>query len=297
MQGVPALDKGGDLLHLLRPFGGVAAAVHPAAEERQVRQVNPAQRVAGHAGDERQRHPAHEAHPQRQQPQRRVLRALQKLAMIIWRLLVHAVRGQFSACMIQEHKSSEATLHPLRRGGFFFEPPQQRLAEVNEPRLAPAFLRRLVRARHLQNLDQPPRIGGHQEHPVAQINRLLHRVGHQEHRALLLVPQLDQQLLHPQADARVQGAKGLVHEQDARLENQRGGDGHALLHAAGELGRELLLRTFQADLLHPLRRPVQYARSARRPAASGRRRYSRAHAGAAGASISGPRGRGPGPAP
>ena len=59
------------------------------------------------------------------------------------------------------------------------------------------------------------------------------------------------------SDAGVQRAKGLIHQQDTRLKNERGGDSHPLLHPTGKLRREFLLVTFQADLLYPLVGPVQ----------------------------------------
>lgn len=45
----------------------------------------------------------------------------------------------------------------------------------------------------------------------------------------------------------VQGAEGLVHQEEGGAANQRSGDGHALLHAAGELPRVAAGRAGEAD--------------------------------------------------
>ena len=45
--------------------------------------------------------------------------------------------------------------------------------------------------------------------------------------------------------------KGLVHQQNAGPEQERGGNRYPLLHPAGELGRVFLLRALQAHLLQP----------------------------------------------
>ena len=58
-----------------------------------------------------------------------------------------------------------------------------------------------------------------------------------------LVPDLEQVRLHAAARLRVERAERLVHEQDARLVRERARDGHALLHAAGELRRVVRRRS------------------------------------------------------
>ena len=62
-------------------------------------------------------------------------------------------------------------------------------------------------------------------------------------------PDAEQQFLHVAAGLGVEGAEGLVHEDDAGAERQRAGDGHALLHAAGERIGVGLLEPGQAGLL------------------------------------------------
>ena len=53
---------------------------------------------------------------------------------------------------------------------------------------------------------------------------------------------------------RVERAEGLIHDQDARLIRQRAGDGHALLHAAGELVRIGVLELREPDHFQPFAR-------------------------------------------
>ncbi|MNG13135.1 hypothetical protein D3C84_967950 [compost metagenome] len=59
--------------------------------------------------------------------------------------------------------------------------------------------------------------------------------------------------MHVFADARVEGAEGLVQQQDTRLHDQCLGDRQPLLHAAGQLRRVLIQRMAQADLVQQLR--------------------------------------------
>ncbi len=84
----------------------------------------------------------------------------------------------------------------------------------------------------MQNLKQSPGLGRHQEYTVPEIDRLLDGVGYQKNGALLLGPKLDEQLLHSQTNARIEGAERLVHEQDLRLQDEGGGNRDTLLHPA-----------------------------------------------------------------
>jgi hypothetical protein len=63
--------------------------VHPTTEERQVRQINPAQGIKGSARDEGQEGATGKPGPKSQQPESSMIRALQELGVIIWLLLVH----------------------------------------------------------------------------------------------------------------------------------------------------------------------------------------------------------------
>ena len=62
----------------------------------------------------------------------------------------------------------------------------------------------------------------------------------------------EQQFLHVAAGLCVEGAEGLVHQDDTGPERQRAGNGHALLHAAGERVGVGLLKPRQAHLLDQL---------------------------------------------
>ena len=54
------------------------------------------------------------------------------------------------------------------------------------------------------------------------------------------------------ARLRIEGGEGLVHQQHPRLDGQRAGELHALLHAAGELVHEGLLELRQVHQLEVL---------------------------------------------
>ena len=70
--------------------------------------------------------------------------------------------------------------------------------------------------------------------PVGEIDGLGDVVGHEQNCAGGLLPDPQQKVLHLVAGLRVESAEGLVHQDDLRADGQRAGDGHALLHAAGE---------------------------------------------------------------
>ena len=69
----------------------------------------------------------------------------------------------------------------------------------------------------------------------AEEDRFLDVVGDEQHRLALALPDAEQQLLHQPAGLVVEGAEGLVEQQDGGIVGERAGDGRALLHAAGEL--------------------------------------------------------------
>src|SRR5205814_7059964 len=88
-QSVPAADEIRYLLQLRRARGGLVAAIHPTAEKRHVRQVQPAQRIECAADDQPEEVCAEEAEAEREQTESSVVGASNKLAAIVGCLLVH----------------------------------------------------------------------------------------------------------------------------------------------------------------------------------------------------------------
>jgi hypothetical protein len=72
---------------------------------------------------------------------------------------------------------------------------------------------------------------------VGQEDRLIDIMGDEQHRDLVVFPDLQQQFLHHAARLCVEGPEGLIHQKDRGLVDQRPGDGDALAHAARELLR------------------------------------------------------------
>ena len=68
--------------------------------------------------------------------------------------------------------------------------------------------------------------------PAAEMNCFIQVMGDEHHRHAALLPDRSNQLLHAAARVGVQRAEGLVHQQDARMHDQRLRNSHALLHAA-----------------------------------------------------------------
>ncbi len=80
----------------------------------------------------------------------------------------------------------------------------------------------------------------HHSDPVAEEHGLVQVVRDEDDRLLQLLLQFEQLLLHLATDQRVERTECLVHQQDVAVGGERTGDPHALLHATGKLGRELL---------------------------------------------------------
>ena len=108
----------------------------------------------------------------------------------------------------------------------------------------------------------------HDHHAVGEQDRLRDAVGDEQDGLAPLVPDAQQLQAHLLARHGVQRAERLVHQEQARIGQQRPADGHALLHAARQLARVLASRS----------RPGRSAPAGRRPACgtgAGRARASR----------------------
>ena len=88
-------------------------------------------------------------------------------------------------------------------------------------------------------------------------------VGDQDGRRSGLPPDVQELDVHPLAGDLIQGTERLVEQEDAGVQDERPGDGDALLHAARELGRTRVLETLEAD------EPDQVQRLARLGAIAG----------------------------
>ncbi len=84
-------------------------------------------------------------------------------------------------------------------------------------------------------------------HPVGQVHRLFLIVGDEDGGDPGLVMHPAQPVAQLLAHLGVQGAERLVQQEHARLDGQGAGQGHALLLAAGQLGRIALAQALQLD--------------------------------------------------
>src|SRR5579864_917584 len=96
------------------------------------------------------------------------------------------------------------------------------LGDVARPRQVDRELADRMRARPRRKADDA----------VAHRDRLVDIVGDEEHRLLLLGPQAQQLVFHELARLHVEGGKGLVHQDDVRVEDERLGQADALAHSA-----------------------------------------------------------------
>ena len=113
-------------------------------------------------------------------------------------------------------------------------------------------------------------------HEVGQRHRLVLAVGDMDEGDAELALQPLQLGAHPEPQERVERRKRLVQQQDLRLGDQRAGQRHALLLAAGELRRQARRIGLHVDELEQLAGARRGARPWRRRASSGQRRRCRA---------------------
>src|SRR5438552_11416811 len=111
----------------------------------------------------------------------------------------------------------------------------------------------IARARQIDAVDalHGPRARGDDDDAVGERDRLLEIVGHEDHRRARRRPELEQLVLHERACLYIKGAERLVHQEDARLVDERLGERRALAHPARELVRVVALEPGEADALDP----------------------------------------------
>src|SRR5215207_1117472 len=130
--------------------------------------------------------------------------------------------------------------------------------DLHECRVTLHLLRREIGGRYRDLPEDGARRRREHVRPVAEVHGFLDGVRDEEDGGLCLARQRDEQILHAEPRRGVESAERLVHEDDARPENQRAGDGHALAHAAGQLVRVLarVACHIEAHLADPLARTL-----------------------------------------
>ena len=103
----------------------------------------------------------------------------------------------------------------------------------------------------------------HHDDAVGDLERLLLVVRHEDAREPDLVVEAPQPAPQLLAHLRVEGAEGLVEEEDPRLDGEGAGEGHALPLAPGELGRQAVGEPVELDELEELRHLLPDLRLAR----------------------------------
>src|SRR5919106_2547666 len=103
-------------------------------------------------------------------------------------------------------------------------------------------------------LRHPAGAPGQDDDLVGDVDGLLDRVGHEDHRLVLLAEQPQQVLLELAADLLVDRGEGLVHQQDLGVHGQGPGEAYALPHSARELVGIGVLEAGQPHLGHVLAR-------------------------------------------
>ena len=97
---------------------------------------------------------------------------------------------------------------------------------------------------------------GHHHHAIRQQHRLVDVVGDHHHRVAEPRMDLHDAVLQMGAGQRVERAERLVHQQHLGLHGERAGDADALLHAAGDLVRALVLGLRHLHQLEIVHHPV-----------------------------------------
>src|SRR6267378_1149607 len=117
---------------------------------------------------------------------------------------------------------------------------QKSRGEASLERARPRNLHRELR------LD-PSRTRGQDHDPVGEIEGLLRVVRDEEHGLPPLLPEPGQRVLHPGARLGVEGAEGLVEQQDGRIVGEHACDLHHLGHACGQFLRIRFLERREPD--------------------------------------------------
>lgn len=105
-----------------------------------------------------------------------------------------------------------------------------------------------IREGHVVDVrDVGRRAGRHDADAAAEQQRFLDVVGDKNDGFVGFLPNPLKLLLHGAARHRVERAERLIHEQDGRIVRQHAGQLNALLHAAGQLARELALVSLKTD--------------------------------------------------
>ena len=102
---------------------------------------------------------------------------------------------------------------------------------------------------HIEHLLDGGRLGGEDEQPIGEEDRLLQLRGDEQDRVARLLEEPQEVLLHQLARHGVEPAERLVHQHDLRVVDERAGELAAPLHATGELRRILVLEPLESDLL------------------------------------------------
>src|SRR5579884_406923 len=102
----------------------------------------------------------------------------------------------------------------------------------------------------------PPGPRRHDQHAVGEEHRLGNAVGDEQDRFPRGEPDPLQVAHHLVAGQRVEGAEGLVHQQQRRVVDQGAADRHALAHAPGQLPGVAALEAGQADAAEQLAGPA-----------------------------------------
>src|SRR5262245_59501893 len=105
-------------------------------------------------------------------------------------------------------------------------------------------------------IDDPAGTRAHHYDLVAEEDRLVDAVRHEQGGLLVLFPDLDELVAHRLTRLRVERAEGLVHDQDLGIDGQRTRDADALAHAARELVRTIVLEALEADQPHVASGPL-----------------------------------------
>ena len=92
-----------------------------------------------------------------------------------------------------------------------------------------------------------PRPCAHQHHPTADEHRFINVMGDEQHRLGFGLPDAKQKFLHQLAGLMIECAERLIHEQHARPIGERSRQRSALLHAARQLLRVVVLESIQPD--------------------------------------------------
>src|SRR6516164_2684259 len=101
----------------------------------------------------------------------------------------------------------------------------------------------------------------HDKHAISEQHGLTDTMRHEEHRFAIALPELEQHDVHVVSSYGIECTERLVHQQNARIGNERAAERHPLAHPARKLPRALMDCIVEVHQPQKLHRTIEISRA------------------------------------